>query len=189
MCPALSLLSFFQFTTLSLLTGWLVNSPVSPSARLNHFHFISPNILSLLQENSANALQEFLSLSFYEGGLLRTNTVQTRLPSVLSPFETLCSLNTLRLKRMPSAFLLSHTVTRAHSHTPTVNTQIERNLCTNTQANAHTHLVDHISAVSFVWSVDFSSTVKRHFMALLILSGCNLMHVFTSAAGHSPVKV
>lgn len=143
MCPALSLFPSlaFQSTTpsslslLSLLSGWFVNS-------LSVWLSLLLLIVSL-PPRKANALQEFLFF-FSKGRLLCTNTVQTRLPSVLSPFETPCSLNTIRLKRMPSAFLLhshssalTHSLTFPHTHTNTLG------LCGNTITRAHAPTFAH----------------------------------------------
>jgi len=127
MCPALSLfpsppdflLLAFQSTTpssLLSLSGRLVNSlsPFLPGS--NAFSLFLP----IFSPPPRKRIECTSGISFFhffsKGRLLCTNTVQTRLPSVLSPFETPCSLNTICLKRMPSAFLLhSHSSGLAHS--------------------------------------------------------------------------
>lgn len=155
----------------------------SLSAWLNHFLFISPNILSTSKKTLQMHFRNSFLSPFFKGSLLRTNTVQTQLPSVLSPFESLCSLNTICLKRMPSAFLFFYTAPHARSRFLAV-THIHKHslaithACTNAHIHSHTdlqqkhthvlyaHLGDQILATSLVWSVDFSSTFKPHFISL-----------------------
>lgn len=75
-------------------------SPCLPSSAT----FIPHLLISPPPPRNRNALQEFL-LPFLKRAALHANTVQTRLPSVASPFETRCSLNAARLNTVPSAFL------------------------------------------------------------------------------------
>lgn len=95
-----------------------------------------------------------LLVFFLKGRLLCTNTVQTRLPSVLSPFESACSLNTTRLKRMPSAFLLQslrHALRIFLLHTlnflqPRLHTYSD-SYTNYTKLNTRAHLVHRIPSV------------------------------------------
>lgn len=144
----------FQSTAPSsilFLSGRLVNSlspRLSGSTTLSLFY---PNILSSSSKKTSG-IPFFLSF-FFKGRLLCTNTVQTRLPSVLSPFETPCSLNTTRLKRMPSAFSFTQSLKCArtpslafshiHKHRHIRLTIASKYTC------MHTHL--HQSAVSLVY--------------------------------------
>lgn len=130
--------------------GKLPSSPV-------RLLFIPSVVLSTFKKSKFGTqdvpLSHFLSSLFFlffflEGSPLCTNTVQTRVPSVPTPFETLCSLNTARLKRMPSAFLLRgrqsarssciYAQTRTHTHG-----SCERHNLMCTRGNSQTHRHAH----------------------------------------------